>query len=97
MQYSPPRSSPVPIADTPVCNNIDDSILDIPLVSIVDTSARSNNNSSIQELPSPLSDTVVSLQQTPVTLKLVLFRFVFTIYCNKGVSFKRNLAKGSIH
>ena len=30
MQYSRPRSSPVPIVDTPVCNNVDDSIQDIP-------------------------------------------------------------------
>ena len=30
MKYSTPLSSPVPIADTPVCNNIDDSIQNIP-------------------------------------------------------------------
>ena len=68
MQYSPPRSLPVPIPNTPVCNNIDDSIQDIPPVPIVDTPACSTNNSSIQDIPSPLSDTV-SLQQTPVTLE----------------------------
>ena len=68
MQYSLPRSLPVPIPNTPVCNNIDDSIQDIPPVPIVDTPACSTNNSSIQDIPSPLSDTV-SLQQTPVTLE----------------------------
>ena len=68
MQYSPPRSSPVPIADTPACNNIDGSIQDIPPVPIVDTPACNNNNSSIQDIPSPLSDTI-SPQQAPVTLK----------------------------
>ena len=47
MHYTPPRPSPVPIADTPACSNIDDSI---------------------QDIPSPLSDTI-SLQQTTVTLK----------------------------
>ena len=68
MQYSPPRSSPVPIADTPVCKNIGDSIQDIPPVPKVDTPAYNNNNSSIQDIPSPLADTV-SPQQTLVTLK----------------------------
>ena len=68
MQYSPPQSSPVPIADTSVYNIIDDSIQDIPPVPVVDTPACDNNNSSIQDIPSPLSDTV-SPQQTPVTLK----------------------------
>ena len=34
LQHSPPRSSSVPIADTPVCNNIDHSIQDIPPVSV---------------------------------------------------------------
>ena len=68
MQYSPPRPSSVPIADTPVCNIIDDSIQDIPPVPVVDTPACDNNNSSIQDIPSPLSDTA-SPQQTPVTLK----------------------------
>ena len=68
MQYSPPRSSSVPIADTPVCNIIDDSVQYIPPVPVVDTPACDNNNSSIQDIPSPLSDTV-SPQQTPVTLK----------------------------
>ena len=68
MQYSPPRSSPVPIADTPVYKNIGDSIQDIPPVPKVDTPAYNNNNSSIQDIPSPLADTV-SPQQTPVTLK----------------------------
>ena len=68
MQYSPLRSSFVSIADTPVCNIIDDSIQDIPPVPIVDTPACNNNNSSIQDIPFPLSDTV-SPQQTPVTLK----------------------------
>ena len=70
MQYSPLRSSPVPIADTPVCNHIDDSIQDMLPVPIVDTPACNNNNSSIQDIPSPLSDTI-SPQQTPVTLKLL--------------------------
>ena len=66
MQYSP-RSSSFAIADTPVCNIIDGSIQDIPPVPVVDSPA-SNNNSSIQDIPSSLSDTV-SPQQTPVTLK----------------------------
>ena len=65
MEYSPPRSSPVPITDTPVCNN---SIQDIPTVPIVDTPACSNNITNIQHIPSPLSDTV-SPQQTPVIFK----------------------------
>ena len=69
MQYSPPRSSPVPIADTPVYNNIGDSILDVPPVPIVDTPACNNNNSSIQDILSALSDTAISPQQTPVTFK----------------------------
>ena len=30
MKYSTPLSSPVPIADTPVCNSIDSSIQNIP-------------------------------------------------------------------
>ena len=34
LQHSPPRSSSVPIADTPVCNNINHSIQDIPPVSV---------------------------------------------------------------
>ena len=68
MQYSPPQSPSVPIADTPVCNIIDDSIQDIPPVPVVDTPACDNNNSSFQDIPSPLSDTV-SPQQTLVTLK----------------------------
>ena len=68
MHYSLPRSSSVPIADTPVCNIIDDSIQDIPPVPIVDTPACNNNNSSIQDIPSPLLDTA-SPQQTPVTFK----------------------------
>ena len=67
MHYSLPRSSSVPIADTPVCN-IDDSIQDIPSVPIVDTPACNNNNSSIQGMPSLLLDTA-SPQQTPVTFK----------------------------
>ena len=66
MQYSP-RSSSFAIPDTPVCNIIDGSIQDIPPVPVVDSPA-SNNNSSIQDIPSSLSDTV-SPQQTPVTLK----------------------------
>ena len=66
MQYSL-LSSPVPVADTPVCDNID-SIQDIPTVPIIDTSTCNSNNTSIQDIPSPLSDTV-SPQQTPVTLK----------------------------
>ena len=66
MQYSP-RSSSFAIADTPVCNIIDGSIQDIPPVPVVDSPA-SNNNSSIQDIPSSLSDTV-SPQQTPVTPK----------------------------
>ena len=68
MHYSPPRLPSVPIADTPVCNIIDESIQDIPPVPVVDTPACNNNNSSIQDIPSPLSDTV-SPQQTPITLK----------------------------
>ena len=67
MQYSSLRSSSVPIADTPVCSMIDDSIQDIPPVSVV-TPACNNNSSSIQDIHSPLSDTV-SPQQTHVTLK----------------------------
>ena len=68
MHYSLPRSSSVPIADTPGCNIIDDSIQDIPPVPIVDTPACNNNNSSIQDMSSPLLDTA-SPQQTPVTFK----------------------------
>ena len=68
MQYSPPRSSSVPMADTSICNNIDHSIQDIPPVPVVDTPACSNNNSSIQDTLFPFSDTV-SPEQTPVTLK----------------------------
>ena len=68
MQYSSPRLSSVRIADTPVYNNIEDSIHDIPPVLIADTSMCNNNSSSIQGIPSPLSDTV-SPQQTRVTLK----------------------------
>ena len=68
MQYFPPRSSSVPLADTPVCNIIDDCIQDIPPVPVVDTPACDNNNSSIQDIPSPLLDTV-SPQQIPVTPK----------------------------
>ena len=68
MQYSPPRLSPVPIAGTPVFNNIDDSIQDVPPIPIVDTPACNNNNNSIQDIPFPLSDTA-SPQQTPVTFK----------------------------
>ena len=70
MQYSPSWSPSVPIADTPVCNIIDDSIQDIPPVPIVDTPACKSNKSSIQDIASPLSDTV-SPQQTPGTLKLL--------------------------
>ena len=43
---------------------------DIPPVPVVDTPTCDNNNSSIQDIISPLSDTV-SPQQTPVTLKLL--------------------------
>ena len=68
MQYSPPWPSPVPIADTPLCINIDGSLQDIPPVPIVDTPACNTNNSSIQDIPSPLLGTD-SPQQTPVTLK----------------------------
>ena len=68
MQYSPPRLSPVPIAGTPVFNNIDDNIQDVPPIPIVDTPACNNNNNSIQDIPFPLSDTA-SPQQTPVTFK----------------------------
>ena len=53
MQYSPARLPPVPIADTPEFNNIDDSNQDIPRVRIVVTPACSNNSSS-QDIPSPL-------------------------------------------
>ena len=70
MQYSPPLSSLVPIANTPVYNNIDDSIQNIPPVPIVDTPACNTNNSRTQDIPFPLSDTVSS-QQTLVTLKLL--------------------------
>ena len=66
MDYSPPRLSSVPVADTSVCNIIDDSIQDISPVPEVDTPACNANSSSIQDIPSPLSDTV-SPQQTPVT------------------------------
>ena len=55
MQYSLPRSSNVLITATPVCNN---SIQDIPPVPIVDTPACNSNNTNIQDIPSPLSDTV---------------------------------------
>ena len=58
MQYYSPRSPSVPIADTPVCNIIYDSIQDIPSVPVVDTPACNNKNSSIQDIPFPLSDTV---------------------------------------
>ena len=58
------RSSPVPIVDTPVGNNIDDSIQGTPALLIVDTPACSTS----KHIPSPLSDTF-SPQQTPVTLK----------------------------
>ena len=53
MQYSPLRPSSVPINDTPVCNVIDDSIEDIPPVSVVDTPAPKKNNINIQDIPSP--------------------------------------------
>ena len=65
MQYSPPRSSPVPIADTALCNN---SIQDIPPDPIVVTPACNNNNTNIQDIASPLSDTVTP-QQAPATVK----------------------------
>ena len=58
MQYSPPQSSSVPKADTPVCNIVYDGIQDIPPVPVVDTAACNNNNSSIQDIPSPFSYTV---------------------------------------
>ena len=58
MQYYSPRSPSVPIADTPVCNIIYDSIQDIPSVPVVDTPACNSNNSSIQDIPFPHSDTV---------------------------------------
>ena len=58
MQYSPLRYSSVPIANTPVCNIIDDSIQDIPPIPVVDTPACNNYNSSIQDISSQLSDTV---------------------------------------
>ena len=80
------RLPPVPITNTSVCNNIDVSIQDIPPVPIVDTPVCSNVNNNIQNIPSLLSDNV-NPQQNPGALK-VLFRPVFTIYCNKGVSFK---------
>ena len=78
MHCSPPQWSSVPIADTPVCNIIDDSIEDIPPVPVVDTPACNNNNSSIQDIHSPLSDTV-SPQQSPATLKL-LNKSYFDLY-----------------
>ena len=78
MHCSPPQWSSVPIADTPVCNIIDDSIEDIPPVPVVDTPACNNNNSSIQDIHSPLSDTV-STQQSPATLKL-LNKSYFDLY-----------------
>ena len=53
MQYFPLRSSPVPIADTPVGNNIDDSIQGTPALLIVDTPACSTS----KDISSPLSDT----------------------------------------
>ena len=56
VQYSPPRSPTVRIADTPVCNSLDNSIQDIPPVPIVDTSLY--NNKSVLDIRSPLSDTV---------------------------------------
>ena len=67
MQYSPRWPSSIPVADALVCN-IDHSIQDI--VTIVDTPACNNDNINIQNVLSPLSDTV-SPQQTPVTLKLL--------------------------
>ena len=78
MHYSPPRLPSVPIADTPVCNIIDESIQDIPPVPVVDTPACNNNNSSIQDIHSLLSDSV-SPQQTPATLKL-LNKSYFDLY-----------------
>ena len=76
MQYSPRWSSSAPIADALVCNIIDHSIQDI--VTIVDTHACNNNNINIQDVLSPLLDTV-SPQQTPVTLKL-LNKSYFDLY-----------------
>ena len=66
MQFCPPRSSLVPIAGTPVCNITDNKSQDIPPVPVVDTLVCNNDNISIHDIPSPLSDTV-SLHQTPVT------------------------------
>ena len=68
MHNSPPRSSSVPIPDTPVCNIIDGSVQDTPPVPVIDTPACNNNSCSIQDIPSPLSDTI-SPQQTAVTLR----------------------------
>ena len=85
MDYSPPRSSSVPVADTSVCNIIDDSIQDISPVPEVDTPACNANSSSIQDIPSPLSDTV-SPQQTHVTLKSL--NKSYSDICSQSIAIK---------
>ena len=67
MQYSSPRSPSVPIADTFVCNILEERNHYKRPAPVVDTPT-CNNKSSIQDIPSPLADTV-SLQQTTITLK----------------------------
>ena len=91
MQYSPPWSSSVPMADTSICNNIDHSIQAIPPVPVVDTPACNNNNSSIRDTPFPFSDTV-SPEQTPVTLKSLNMSYS-NLYSIRNLYF----AKGSLH
>ena len=70
MQYSPLRSTSIPIADSLECNTIDDSIQDKAPVPRVDTPACNNNNSSIQDIPSLFSDTV-SPQLTHLRINLL--------------------------
>ena len=78
MQYSPLRSTSIPIADNLECNTIDDSIQDKPPVPRVDTPACNNNNSSIQDIPSLFSDTV-SPQLTNLRINL-LNKSYFDLY-----------------
>ena len=78
MQYSPLRSTSIPIADSLECNTIDDSIQDKAPVPRVDTPACNNNNSSIQDIPSLFSDTV-SPQLTHLRINL-LNKSYFDLY-----------------
>ena len=56
------------LIDLKTANSIQNSPLRSSPVPMTDTHVCNNNNNSIQNIPSPLSDTV-SPQQTPVTLK----------------------------